>query len=97
MHTLLSLRESIPTFVHITEGRVHDSQIMDELPIEAFAYYLYLMDKGYGDLKRLYRLFHHQHAFFVTKAKSNMKYDVVGERSVDRSTNRYGFPCVITR
>ena len=84
MHTLLSLRGSIPTFVHVTEGRVHDSQVMDELPIEAFAYYL--MDKGYIDFKRLYRLFHQQHAFFITRAKDNMKYEVVEDRRVDKST-----------
>lgn len=84
MHTLLSLRGSIPTFIHLTEGKVHDSQTMDELPIEAFAYYL--MDKGYIDFKRLYKLFHQQHAFFVTRAKSNMKYEVIGERSVDYIT-----------
>ena len=84
IHTLLSLRGSIPTFVHLTEGKVHDSKAMDSLPIEAFAYYL--MDKGYVDFKRLYKLFHRQHAFFVTRAKNNMKYSVVEERPVDKIT-----------
>ena len=83
MHTLLNLRGSIPTFIHLTDGRVHDSKAMDELPIEAFAYYL--MDKGYVDFKRLYRLFHRQHAFFVTRAKRNMKYEMVEERPVDKT------------
>ena len=84
MHTLLSLRGSIPTFVYLTEGKIHDSKVMDELPVEAFAYYL--MDKGYIDFKRLYNLFHKKHALFVTRAKSNMKYEVVTERPVDMST-----------
>lgn len=57
---------------------------MEELPIEAFAYYL--MDKGYVDFKRLYELFHRQHAFFVTRANTNMKYEVVGEKPVDKIT-----------
>ena len=83
MHILLNLRGSIPTFVHLTEGRVHDTKAMDELPVEAFAYYL--MDKGYVEFKRLYRLFHKQHAFFVTRAKCNMKSEVVEERPVDKA------------
>ena len=83
MHTLLNLRGSIPTFVHLTEGRVHDTKAMDELPVEAFAYYL--MDKGYVEFKRLYRLFHKQLAFFVTRAKCNMKSEVVEERAVDKA------------
>ena len=84
MHTLLNLRGNIPTFIHLTEGKVHDSQVLDELPVEAFAYYL--VDKGYVDFKRLYKLFHCQHAFFVTRAKSNMKYEVVAGREVDKQT-----------
>ena len=84
MHTLLNLRGNIPTFIHLTEGNVHDSQVLDELPVEAFAYYL--MDKGYVDFKRLYKLFHRQHAFFVTRANSNMKYEVVAGRQVDKQT-----------
>ena len=84
MHTLLNLRGNIPSFIYLTDGRVHDSQSLDKLPIEAFAYYL--MDKGYVDFKRLYNLFHKQHAFFVTRAKDNMKYMVVGEREIDKRT-----------
>jgi hypothetical protein len=84
VHTLLNLRGSIPTFIHLTDGKVHDTQAMDELPVEAFSYYL--MDKGYVDFKRLYNLFHKQHAFFVTGAKNNMKYEVLAERPVDRDT-----------
>lgn len=84
MHTLLNLRGNIPTFIHLTDGRVHDSQVLDDVPIEACAYYL--IDKGYVDFKRLYNIFQKQHAFFVTRAKTNMKYEVVNERPVDIST-----------
>ncbi len=84
MHTLLCLRGSIPTFVYLTEGKIHDSKIMDEQPVEAFAYYL--MDKGYIDFKRLYNLFHKKHAMFVTRARNNMKHEVVAERHVDKNT-----------
>lgn len=84
IHTLLNLRGYIPTFVYLTEGKVHDIQAMDKIPIEAFAYYL--MDKAYVDFKRLYELFHLHNAFFVTRAKANMRYDVVEERPVDKSS-----------
>lgn len=83
MHTLLDLRGNIPTFIYLSEGCVHDSQALDRLPVEPSSYYL--MDKGYVDFKRLYQLFHLQHAFFVTRAKDNMKYEVVSERAVDKS------------
>ena len=75
MHTLMDLRGSIPTFVHLTEGAVHDSQIMDKIPVEANSYYL--MDKGYVKFGSLYRHFHLNNAFFVTRAKENMLYEVI--------------------
>jgi IS4 transposase len=84
MHTLLDLKGAIPTFVYLTDGKVHDSQIMDDIPIEAGAYYL--MDKGYVDFDRLYKLFQQQNAFFVTRAKDNMVYEVKEEREVDTQT-----------
>ncbi|NDV84983.1 IS4 family transposase [Bacteroides sp. 51] len=84
MHTLLDLRGSIPTFVYLTDGKVHDSQIMDDIPVEAGAYYL--MDKGYVDFDRLYKLFQQQNAFFVTRAKDNMVYEIKEEREVDTET-----------
>jgi DDE family transposase/uncharacterized protein DUF4372 len=82
LHTLLDLRGSIPTFVALTEGLVHDVNILDELPIEAGA--IYIMDRGYLDFTRLARLTS-AGAFFVIRAKSNLKSYVVESRPVDRS------------
>jgi transposase len=81
VHTLMDLRGSIPTFVRITEGSVHDSKVMDEVPVEPSAYYL--MDKGYVSFDSLYKHFHLNHAFFVTRAKDNMRYEVHESREVD--------------
>ena len=83
MHTLMDLRGSIPTFVHLTEGAVHDSRIMDKIAVEASSYYL--MDKGYVKFDSLFRHFHLNNAFFVTGAKENMLYDVIDSREVDQS------------
>lgn len=82
LHTLLDLRGSIPTFVALTEGLVHDVNILDELPIEAGA--IYIMDRGYLDFTRLARLAN-AGAFFVIRAKSNLKSYVVESRPVDRT------------
>lgn len=87
MHTLMDLRGSIPTFVHLTEGAVHDSQIMDKIPVEANSYYL--MDKGYVKFGSLYRHFHLNNAFFVTRAKENMLYEVIDSREVDQSAGLF--------
>lgn len=87
MHTLMDLRGSIPTFVHLTEGAVHDSQIMDKIPVEANSYYL--MDKGYVKFGSLYRHFHLNNAFFVTRAKENMLYEVIDSREVEQSAGLF--------
>ena len=71
LHTLLDLRGNLPTFIHISDGKMHDVKILDELVFEAFA--IYLMDKGYLDFVRLYRL-HQAQAFFVTRAKTNLAF-----------------------
>ena len=84
MHTLIDVKNNMPNFIMLTPGNVHDTQAMDDLPIEAGAYYL--MDKGYVDFDRLYRLFQQQKAYFVTRAKDNMKYTVFEERQVDKQT-----------
>src|SRR5690606_32942889 len=81
MHTLLDLRGSIPTFVYLTHGLVHDSNIMDKIPVESNAYYL--MDKGYVKFDSLYKHFHLNNAYFVTRAKDNMVYEVLECREVD--------------
>lgn len=81
MHTLLDLRGSIPTFILLTPGKVHDSKVMSEIPVEANAYYL--MDKGYVSFDALFKYFHLKHAWFVTRAKDNMRYEVLESREVD--------------
>ena len=81
MHTLMDLRGSIPTFVRLTDGRVHDSKVMDKIPVEPNAYYL--MDKGYVKFDALYKHFHLKNAYFVTRAKDNMVYEIPGGRKVD--------------
>jgi hypothetical protein len=83
LHTLLDLRGNIPSFIHISSGKMHDVNVLDQLPIEAGAFYM--MDKGYLDFERLYRL-HQQRAFFVTRAKDNQATLRKESRSVDKST-----------
>jgi len=82
LHTLLNLRGSIPEFIHITEGRVHDVNILDLLLIEAGSFYV--MDRGYLDFARLYTI-HQSSAFFVTKAKRNLAAQRRYSRPVDKS------------
>lgn len=83
MHTLLDLRGAIPAFIHISDGKMHDVKILDELPIEANAFYV--MDRGYVDFARLYKI-HQAGAFFVTRAKKNMNARRIYSAKVDRST-----------
>jgi len=70
MHTLIDLRGPIPTWVTITTGKVHDVRMLDKLPVEKDA--IYAMDRGYIDYGRLYAI-HQQGAFFVVRAKENLK------------------------
>jgi len=82
-HTLLDLRGSIPTFIEITDGSVHDVNILDHITIETGA--IYVMDRGYLDFKRLYTL-HRKRAFFITRAKKNTALRRIYSRQVDKST-----------
>jgi len=84
MHTLLDLRGSIPTFVHLTDGLCHDVNVLDHIVIEPGA--IYVMDKGYVDYFRFYSLIHQQRGFFVTRAKDNMAAHRVYSRKVDKTT-----------
>jgi transposase len=84
MHTLLDLRGNLPVSVYLTEASVHDVKALDNLYIEESA--IYLMDKGYVDFYRLFHLIHKKHAYFVTRAKDNMLYEVVGNTVVDDTT-----------
>ena len=82
-HVLLDLRASIPTTVIITPGTVHDVNIMDELFWEAGA--IYVMDRGYVDFFRLYRI-HQSSAFFVTRAKRNFRFQRQYSHRVNKSS-----------
>jgi len=83
LHTLLDLRGSIPTFVQITDGKTHEINILDEITFEAFAFYL--MDKGYTDFDRLFRI-NSATAFFVIRAKRNLGCRRVSANPVDKQT-----------
>ena len=83
LHTLLDLRGSIPTFLHISDGKLHDVNVLDILPIEAGAFYV--MDRGYVDFTRLYAM-HQAGAFFVTRAKQGMDARRVYSSPTHRST-----------
>ncbi len=78
LHTLLDLRGNIPTFIYISDGKLHDVNALDLLSLETGAYYV--MDRGYLDFERLFA-FNQVPAFFVTRAKSNMQFK-----------RRYSFP-----
>jgi transposase len=83
LHTLLDLRGNLPTFIRITDGKTHDVNILDELVFEPLA--IYLMDKGYLDFERLYRI-DQASAFFVTRAKTNLSFKRIYSREVDKQT-----------
>jgi len=83
LHTLLDLRGNIPSFLHISDGKLHDVNVLDLLLPEPGAFYI--MDRGYIDFERLYRL-HEAKSFFVTRAKSNLKAQRRYSHPVDRST-----------
>ena len=83
LHTLLDLRGSIPTFIHISDGKTHEVNTLDLLHIEPGAYYL--LDRGYLDFQRLF-VIHQANAFFVTRAKSNTNFKRRYSNPVDRST-----------
>lgn len=82
MHTLLDLRGNIPSFIHVSDGKLHDVHALDMLVPEAGA--IYVMDRGYVDFGRLYRL-HQAGAFFVTRAKSNLDAHRVYSAATDRA------------
>ena len=83
LHTLLDLRGNIPCFLRVSHGKMHDVNILDELPIEPGSFYI--MDKAYIDYARLYRL-HQQAAFFLTRAKKNLDAKRRESWIIDKST-----------
>ena len=83
LHTLLDLRGAIPTFIHISDGKLHDVNVLDILPVEGGCFYI--VDKGYLDFERLYDL-HQKGAFFVTRAKQGMDARRIYSKPVDRAS-----------
>ena len=83
IHTLMALKGSIPTFIRITDGKVHDVNILDKLVLESGA--IYIMDRGYLDFARLY-CFTQNLSTFITRAKSNMDYHRLYYRKVEKTT-----------
>ena len=83
MHVLLDLRGNIPDFIVISGGKTQDVNMLDQLVYIVGAYYI--MDRGYVDFTRLYRL-HQSKAFFITRAKRHLQFDVVKSNPVDRTT-----------
>jgi hypothetical protein len=82
-HTVLDLRGSIPTIIKLTDGLCHDVNILDELEYEPGAFYI--MDRGYVDFKRLFRI-HKSGAFFVTRAKRGFDFVRIDSRKVNKKT-----------
>jgi len=83
LHTLLDLRGNIPSFIKITDGKVHDVNILDELFPESGSFYI--MDRAYIDFERLYTL-HQASAFFVTRSKINLDFRRLYSLPIDKST-----------
>ena len=83
MHTLLDLRGNIPTFIHISDGKMHEVNVLDILTPEAGSFYI--MDRGFTDFGRWYAL-HQAQAFFVIRGKSNLQFHRVYSRPVNKAT-----------
>ena len=83
LHTLLDLRGNIPTFIHISDGRLHEVNVLDQLVPDPGAFYI--MDRGFLDFARLYRL-QQGGSFFVTRAKAKLKFQRRYSHHVDRRT-----------
>src|SRR6266568_3839052 len=83
MHTLLDVRGSIPTFIEVTDGKVHDVNILDQILPEADSFYV--MDRAYVDFERLY-VFHQCAAFFVVRSKSGIRLRRRYSHPVDKTT-----------
>jgi len=87
MHTMYDIKTSIPSFFHITTASIHDVNVLDIIPYEAGSYYI--VDRGYVDFKRLYHI-HEKKSFFVTRAKSNFRFQRMYSREVNKT---FGVMC----
>lgn len=85
VHTLFDVVTQIPTYIHVTEAKVHDVNAMDDIPYEPYAFYIF--DKGYYDLARLYKI-NIIDSYFVIRQKSRLRYETVdGEDLLDKADN----------
>lgn len=84
MHTLYEIETDIPTFIHITEAKVHDQRAMDVIPYEQGAYYVF--DRRYFDLKRLYNI-NEISAYFVIRQRGNLQYEVINDKETNHNEN----------
>lgn len=84
MHTLFDVVTQIPTYIHITNAQIHDVNVMDEIPYEPNAFYIF--DKGYYDLKRLYNI-HLLDSFFIIRQKTSLKYKITEEMDMLEEDN----------
>ena len=94
LHTLIDLRGSIPCFVRISPGKLHDVNVLDDLPLEPGAFYI--MDRGYIDFKRLH-LFNQAKAFYVTRAKRNLDCTRSFSSPVDKTTGLRSDQTIVLR
>jgi hypothetical protein len=83
LHTLLDLRGNIPTFIHISDGKLHEVNVLDQIAFEAGSFYL--MDRGFLDFGRLHAL-HRAQAFFAIRAKSNLQYRRLYSHPIDKAS-----------
>jgi len=83
LHTMMDARTSIPDFIYISDGKMHDVNVLDHITIIADSFYI--LDRGYIDYSRLYRL-HKAEAFFITRTKKNMDFERMYSAKVDKST-----------
>jgi len=83
LHTLFDVKTNIPSFLYITTAKVHDVNILDLIPLEVGSFYI--VDMGYIDYQRLYRI-HNHGSFFVTRAKDNMRFKRMYSKKVDKKT-----------
>lgn len=83
LHTMLDLKTEIPCYVHITDGQVHEVNVLDNIEFEVNGFYV--MDRGFVDYARLYHI-HKQFAYFITRAKTNMKCRRIYSAKVDKTT-----------
>lgn len=83
LHTLYDVKTNIPSFLYISTAKVHDVNILDLVPLEVGSFYI--VDMGYIDYQRLYRI-HTHGSFFVTRAKNNMRFKRMYSRKVDKTT-----------